>query len=522
MGFADKVEAVLDDQAGRGQVLKLSEAEARARFPDLVVASLGAQRKDKPNGVVSARVLFDGTHGLAVNTRTRVRDQERSPIASDLKRAMREKAELGQPTFALTADVSEAHRQVPIHPSDWRFLGCQISKGSSVYVNTVGTFGITSASYYWNRVGAAIGRLSQYVVGDTAATWHMLVADDYHLEAGGKEYRFALIAFFVVCSIVGVPLSWNKTSGGETVTWVGFELLHRTRQLGISQRRADWFRRWTTEVASSSSVHMASFEEGLGRVMYVAGALEYERPFLGPLYRFMSLHPRDSVRAVPPYVSFFLRHLAAQISECRHYDCSMKMYPDQFAPRVDAQASADRTGIGGWYPHVDQSGQVNVKLSKWFSLEITRDEWPWVFEKSSKPALIISTLEALAVVVALKVYYGETPRSNRSSIRIVPTTTDNRGNGAALNKLMTTKYPASAVLMELAAYSKKDGIEGISGVVAPRKPIVRRTRSQTESFRSSRQSYVFLWRRGSYSGLFSKKLFHTVRRRRTRTMQRRQ
>ena len=82
-----------------------------------------------------------------------------------------------------------------------------------------------------------------------------------------------------------------------------------------------------------------------------------------------------------------------------------------------------------------------------------------MFEKSSKPALIISTLEELAVVVALKVYYGETSGRNRSSIRIVPTTTDNRGNGAALNKLMTTKYPASAVLMELAAYSKKMGLK---------------------------------------------------------------
>ena len=173
----------------RGQVLKFKEAEARARY--LVVASLGAQRKDKPNGVVSARVLFDGTHGLAVNARTRVRDQERSPTASDLKRAMREKAELGQPTFALTADVSEAHRQISIHPSDWRFLGCQVSHGSTVHVNMVGTFRMTSASYCWNRVGAAIGRISQYVVPESAATWHMLVADDDHLEAGGSEYRFA-------------------------------------------------------------------------------------------------------------------------------------------------------------------------------------------------------------------------------------------------------------------------------------------------------------------------------------------
>ena len=37
VGFADKVEAVLEDQASRGQVLKFTEAEARARFPNLVV-----------------------------------------------------------------------------------------------------------------------------------------------------------------------------------------------------------------------------------------------------------------------------------------------------------------------------------------------------------------------------------------------------------------------------------------------------------------------------------------------------
>ena len=40
----------------RGQVLKFTEPEARARFPNLVVASLGANRKDKPNGTVTARV----------------------------------------------------------------------------------------------------------------------------------------------------------------------------------------------------------------------------------------------------------------------------------------------------------------------------------------------------------------------------------------------------------------------------------------------------------------------------------
>ena len=161
----------------------------------------------------------------------------------------------------------------------------------------------------------------------------MLVADDFHL-AGGQDYRFALIAFFILCAVAGVPLSWSKTAGGDTVVWVGFEMLDSARKLGISQRRADWFTKWTSEVAVSRSIHMRSFEEGLGRVIFVAGALEYERPFLGPLYRFMSLHPGDSVQGVPAYVSFFLRHLSQQQQQPQHYDCAAQLYP--WSPRVDA------------------------------------------------------------------------------------------------------------------------------------------------------------------------------------------
>ena len=452
---------VLMDQTERGQVIRLSEEEAKLRFPWLVVASLGASRKDRPNGEVTARVLHDGTNGLSVNTRTRLRDQERSPISSDIKRAMREKASRGLSTFELTADVKEAHRQIPIDPRDWHLLGCQVERGADVFVNTVGTFGITSASYYWSRVSSAVGRLAQYLASDQAETWHMLVADDFHLEAGGAHYRLALMVFFVLCSTVGVPLSWHKTAGGDTVVWVGFELLHRTRHLGISQRRAEWFVRWAPETANADYIHLARFEEGLGRIMFVAGALELERPFLGPLYKFMVLRPRDSVRRVPSFVSFILHFLADRVAATRHYNCSEILESTEEAPRVDAQSSDVRTGIGGWFPRRDKNGVIDTKLSPWFSLVITPEEWPWVFAKSRKASLIISTLEALAVLVALKLRYGEEPGRSKERVRIAPTLTDNRGNGAALNKLMTTKFPASALLMELACYMKKMSIRPV-------------------------------------------------------------
>ena len=130
----------------------------------------------------------------------------------------------------------------------------------------------------------------------------------------------------------GFPLAWSKTAGGDIVTWVGFELLHRYFQVGISARRAEWFSRWTRDMASPDHIHIGKFEEGLGHVMYVVGALEFERPFLGPLYKLMSIHPRNSVRRVPAYLD---------------QDTGIEAFhPMASAPRVDAQASLTRTGIG--------------------------------------------------------------------------------------------------------------------------------------------------------------------------------
>ena len=50
--------ARLDDQTARGQLLKMTETEARTRFPGLVVASLESLQKDKPNGVVTKAGLL--------------------------------------------------------------------------------------------------------------------------------------------------------------------------------------------------------------------------------------------------------------------------------------------------------------------------------------------------------------------------------------------------------------------------------------------------------------------------------
>ena len=79
----------------------------------------------------------------------------RSPLTS--KRALREKSAIGKSRFALTADVSEARKQVLIH---------QVQPGSDVFVRAMDTFGVASASFYWSCVARTFGRHSQYLVGN--------------------------------------------------------------------------------------------------------------------------------------------------------------------------------------------------------------------------------------------------------------------------------------------------------------------------------------------------------------------
>ena len=101
----------------------------RSRSPCTRSRSHGRVSRGDPQGqargIVTARVLFDGTHGISVNTRTRIRDTR-----------------------------------------DWHLQGCQVEVGGDVYINTVCTFGAASASYnWWSRVAAAIGRITQCFCG---------------------------------------------------------------------------------------------------------------------------------------------------------------------------------------------------------------------------------------------------------------------------------------------------------------------------------------------------------------------
>ena len=79
---------------------------------------------------------------------------------------------------------------------------------------------------------------------------------------------------------------------------------------------------------------------------------------------------RSSTRglSLSPHYSF----LSEDQRSCEESAGSMVMRPWDTAPRVDAQASEDRTGIGSWAPELDEEGCPYPWRSRWYSHEITK------------------------------------------------------------------------------------------------------------------------------------------------------
>ena len=117
-----------------------------------------------------------------------------------------------------------------------------------------------------------------------------------------------------------------------------------------------------------------------------------------------------------------------------------KIHPDF---RADARAEGEDVVIGGW---LSQDGRTTQE-APWFSIRITRKDFPWIWSRG-EPGRNIAALELLATLFCVVLFAD----NFKGSEIAVTGLTDNRGNSQALVKLMTTKYPLSAVLMELAAW----------------------------------------------------------------------
>ncbi len=451
----DEVHRQLIDHHQRGLSLKYSPTEALG-LDSLSINSLGGVEKVHEDGrPPSVRVVMDATHGVRVNREVRQLDRDRMPTALDVKRLQREQALTG-PALGLAVDAQEAHRLVAVHPRDWPLQGCRSDVTGEVFIYKVGCFGVTTAAYWWSRLGGGLLRSLHHILLPSDQVWALLMADDFKIEATSAQPARSVVKALLLLLLIGLPVSWPKTQGGSRILWIGYEIWLQQLAVGISARRASWCTGFLDKLARDGRCDLRHFRSGVGRLAFVVSALEWERPFLSPFYTYLSLVNGIGHRALPLYVRLTARYLSERIALRRVYPSALQRPLCIDAFRIDAHAEGQEIGIGGWLPRRDQRGELRTELSPWFSFRLTSDSAPWAYARG-EPFRSIASLEAVGVLVAL-VAFQNYFTSGSDAVYTVRGLTDNKGNRATISRLQSTKFPLCAVLMEVAAQSEHLGI----------------------------------------------------------------
>ena len=115
--------------------------------------------------------------------------------------------------IAIVGDAHKAHRRIKVREEDWGFMGCRLVPGK-VWINKVGTYGFSSAGYFWSRFGAAVlVRMIHYFIGARWSPEVLLYADDLMMLAGGAKELRDLGIVMLIFEALGVPMKWKKYRG---------------------------------------------------------------------------------------------------------------------------------------------------------------------------------------------------------------------------------------------------------------------------------------------------------------------
>ena len=437
-----------EDEAA-GMMFPTTMGVLQSMYPDkeIMVAALGAIKK--PDG--SVRPLHDGTHYVQVNNRIIINDQLQYPGPQDTAGVVREVHSSKEAVFTISADISAAHRRVKIRRQDWRLLACRSDSSSKViWVNKVGTFGISSAPIWWSRLFSLVGRLVMRVLGQEKL-FQTVYVDDLHSAFFGNRKFLNVWILVALYEALGTPFSYRKFSGGIVAQFVGYNIDYRLVSLGVTERRGAWLLEFLANLRNDRyTVHMRRFAEFLGRLGFVSRVLCWMKPHLAPLYTWSAALDKGTVATMPKMVRLVCLYLEQQL-EARSFMYSCKrpkcISGDLF--RTDAKCENGRVTLGGYH----------LTGGQWFSLSVGPREAPYLFKENGDSQWASAPSELLAVMVALRAFGFLNESGDRRSIDLwVQGGTDNRSIEQMTKKAATTRWPLVLVNMQLSDALMKAGL----------------------------------------------------------------
>ena len=444
----DQLEAHFRKEEALGRMVPSTESAIAEEFgPNkLLISAMGAI--EKPNGDI--RPIHDGTHGVHLNGSIRVLDRLEVPGPDEILECVAISQETREAVFGISADISSAHRLVSIRRVDWPKLGSRArSSDRVVWMNTVGTFGISSAAYWWSRLFGCVGR---WVLRLMMSLWamQMIYVDDLHLVAAGPQKYLVIWMMIAALEAVGTPFAYHKFRGGLRIDFIGYHLSYDCWAAGLSQKRCEWVTDWIDRAEANGWMVLGRhFIELVGRLTFVGQVLRWMKPFLSPLHSWAAVLARGTVARMPLLVHVSLLYIRQQLRKGRRLlQPAMTQRPKaQQSFRTDAKCAEGLVVLGGW----DLSAGHETSGAPWFCLKLLPGDAPWLFKEDGSSQWASTAAEFLGTMVALKAFgWLESGAQAREWTTLIYAGTDNRANPQALRKGGSVTWPLMGLMMQMA------------------------------------------------------------------------
>ena len=114
------------------------------------------------------------------------------------------------------------------------------------------------------------------------------------MESIGESPVHTLLFALLTMKVPGVPLSWRKVHGGESMRWIGYQVDVAGLSLGMTESRAKWSVDWCSRLARDGRCRPDELRFGLGRFGLVTG-IGVREAVLGSFVLFCFTLPRPSI-----------------------------------------------------------------------------------------------------------------------------------------------------------------------------------------------------------------------------------
>ena len=178
--------------------------------------------------------------------------------------------------------------------------------------------------------------------------WQMIYADDLRWMAAGPHACRLLLFCLLVWTMIGAPFKYSKLRLGREMEWIGFRLDMARFQLGMSVRRIEWLAKVLGDLVAGKPCLIRDLLHFLGRLGFATGALEYGKPFMGPLYTWASAVPSGTYMAVPVAIRVLMHWFLARLQSGGAVTSTRRVQGRTLLFKADAKGAKGYFVLGGY------------------------------------------------------------------------------------------------------------------------------------------------------------------------------